>query len=215
MTDAQPTQGVLRAHAEIAYAEELAALATADDRPRPPSWRLSPWAVTTYILGGTLPNGVRITPKYLGSERLVEIAVASLATDRALLLLGVPGTAKSWVSEHLAAAICGNLVPATGAVHGRHGRDPDPLRLELRHAAGPGPVTGRHRSHAPDARHGGREPRAAGGADPHGSDVQDTLITVLSAKRCLPIPELNDRGPRTQARLQHHRHRQQPRQGRQ
>jgi hypothetical protein len=63
MTDAQPTQGVLRAHAENAYAGELAALAAADDRPRPPSWRLSPWAVTTYILGGTLPNGVPITPK--------------------------------------------------------------------------------------------------------------------------------------------------------
>ena len=46
-----------------------------------------------------------ISPKYVGSRRLIEVAVATLATDRALLLLGVPGTAKSWVSEHLAAAI--------------------------------------------------------------------------------------------------------------
>ena len=45
-----------------------------------------------------------ISPKYVGSRRLIEVAVATLATDRALLL-GVPGTAKSWVSEHLAAAI--------------------------------------------------------------------------------------------------------------
>jgi MoxR-like ATPase len=49
-----------------------------------------------------------MTPKYVGDRRLVEIAVATLATDRALLLLGVPGTAKSWLSEHLAAAISGD-----------------------------------------------------------------------------------------------------------
>ena len=50
------TEQVLRAHAEQAYADELAALAAVDDRPRPPQWRLSPWAVATYLLGGTLPD---------------------------------------------------------------------------------------------------------------------------------------------------------------
>ena len=56
-TDAAGSDGaVLRAHAEDAYADELAALAAADDRPRPPSWRLSPWAVATYLMGGTLPT---------------------------------------------------------------------------------------------------------------------------------------------------------------
>ena len=79
--------------------------AAVDDRPRPPHWRLSPWAVVIYLMGGTLSNGTVISPKYVGSRRLIEVAVATLATDRALLLLGVPGTAKSWVSEHLAAAI--------------------------------------------------------------------------------------------------------------
>ena len=83
MTDAQTAAPeILRAHAETAYADELQALAAVDDRPRPPSWRLSPWAVATYILGGTLPDGTQVSPKYLGSARLVEIAVASLATDR-------------------------------------------------------------------------------------------------------------------------------------
>ena len=48
---------ILRPHAEDAYAAELAALAAADDRPRPPSWRLSPWAVVTYLLGGALADG--------------------------------------------------------------------------------------------------------------------------------------------------------------
>ena len=56
-----------------------------------------------------------ITPKYVGERRLIETAVATLATDRALLLLGVPGTAKSWVSEHLAAAITGDSTLSSSA----------------------------------------------------------------------------------------------------
>src|SRR5215469_12508459 len=87
-------QAVLRQHVEQQFAEELAALVKHDDRQRPPNWKLSPWAVRTYILGGRLPNGFEVTPKYIGNARLVEIAVATLATDRALLLYGVPGTAK-------------------------------------------------------------------------------------------------------------------------
>src|SRR5207253_10618307 len=76
--------------------------------PRPPGWKLSPQAVVTYLMGGKLKGGIEITPKYIGNRRLIETAVATLATDRALLLLGIPGTAKSWVSEHLAAAVSGN-----------------------------------------------------------------------------------------------------------
>src|SRR5690242_20674129 len=87
-------EAVLRQHAEQQFAEELAELAKVDDRQRPPNWKLSPWAVRTYLLGGTLDNGFVITPKYIGNARLIEIAVATLATDRALLLYGVPGTAK-------------------------------------------------------------------------------------------------------------------------
>jgi len=86
---------ILRPHAELQYAAELAALAATDDRERPPNWRLSPWAVVTYLIGGELADGTVIVPKYVGKRRLVEIAVATLATDRALLLLGVPGTAKT------------------------------------------------------------------------------------------------------------------------
>ena len=98
---------LLREHAEQQFAEELQVLAEIDRYSRPPNWHLSPRAVTGYLLGGTLDNGFVITPKYIGNHRLMEIAVATLATDRALLLLGVPGTAKTWVSEHLAAAISG------------------------------------------------------------------------------------------------------------
>jgi len=102
------TEQVLRPHAEDEYAAELAALAKGDDKPRPPAWNMSPSAVVTYLLGGTAADGTEITPKYIGPRRLVEVAVATLATDRALLLLGVPGTAKTWMSEHLAAAISGD-----------------------------------------------------------------------------------------------------------
>ena len=99
---------VMRETAEKQYAAELTALAKVDDRDRPPRWNLSPWAVVTYLMGGKLKDGTEISAKYVGDKRIIEIAVATLATDRALLLLGVPGTAKSWVSEHLAAAISGD-----------------------------------------------------------------------------------------------------------
>src|SRR5581483_1907735 len=78
-----------------------------DKDERPEGWQLSPRSVRTYVLGGKAGN-TTIRPKYLGNQRVVEIAIATLATDRALLLTGEPGTAKSWLSEHLAAAISGD-----------------------------------------------------------------------------------------------------------
>jgi AAA domain (dynein-related subfamily) len=117
-------ENILRPHAEQSYAGELAVLAANDDRLRPPGWLLSPWAVTTYLLGGDVA-GTTITPKYVGDRRLIEVAVATLATDRALLLLGVPGTAKTWVSEHLAAAISGD---STLLIQGSSGTTDEAMR---------------------------------------------------------------------------------------
>src|SRR4051812_21040468 len=108
MTSPNTPSQALRQHAETQFAHELELLQKHDERQKPPQWKLSPWAVTTYLLGGTLPDGSEISAKYIGSRRIIEIAVSTLATDRALLLLGVPGTAKSWVSEHLSAAISGD-----------------------------------------------------------------------------------------------------------
>src|SRR5437764_13217551 len=82
---------VLREHAEEQYAEELHELARADDRQRPPNWKLSPWAVRTYLLGGKLPGGFEVTPKYVGNARLIEIAVPTPSTDRALPPDGLAG----------------------------------------------------------------------------------------------------------------------------
>src|SRR5690606_23876733 len=128
---APAAEAVLRPHAEQQFADELARLAEHDDRPRPPGWRLSPQAVTTYLLGGELPDGTVITPKYVGPRRLMEVAVATLATDRALLLLGVPGTAKTWVSEHLAAAVSGD---STLLVQGTAGTAEEAIRYGWNYA---------------------------------------------------------------------------------
>ena len=112
MTATPPT--VLRAHAEDARADELDALARLDEKQRPPGWRLSPWSVVTFVMGGRLKDGTDIIPKYIGDRRLVEIAVATLATDRALLLLGVPGTAKSW-RQSAATRPCSSRAPPVPA----------------------------------------------------------------------------------------------------
>src|SRR5262245_40956838 len=98
----------IRQPAEVQYQAELAALALADKAPRPPGWHLSPRAVETYVMGSKDPvGGVAITPKYIGDRSIVQVAIATLASDRALMLVGEPGTAKSWLSEHLTAAISG------------------------------------------------------------------------------------------------------------
>ena len=180
---------ILRRHAEQEYAAELEQVREADDRPRPPNWRLSPWAVKLYVLGGQLPSGVTIGPKYVGNARLIEIAVATLATDRALLLLGLPGTAKSWVSEHLAAAICGD---STRLVQGTAGTDETLLRYGWNYARllAEGPS---ERALVPTpvmrAMQDGAIARIEELTRIPG-EVQDTLITILSEKT-MPIPELS------------------------
>ena len=199
VTDADGSAGestrLLRPHAEQRYAAELAALAALDERPRPAGWRLSPWAVVTYLMGGALDDGTVITPKYVGSRRLMEIAVATLATDRALLLLGVPGTAKSWVSEHLAAAICGT---STLLVQGTAGTAEEAVRYGWNYARllaeGPSPEA-LVASPVMEAMRSGRIARVEE-LTRMPSDVQDALITVLSEKT-LPVPEL---GAEVQAR---------------
>lgn len=180
---------VLREHAEQQHADELSALAKSDDRPRPPNWLLSPWAVATYVLGGQLADGTEISPKYLGSRRLVEVAIATLATDRALLLLGVPGTAKTWLSEHLTAAISGD---STQLVQGTSGTAEESIRYGWNYARlladGPSPAA-LVASPVLRAMETGRIARIEE-LTRIPSDVQDALITVLSEKT-LPIPELD------------------------
>jgi len=179
----------LRLPAEEIYSAELEALAKNDDGGRPPNWRLSPKAVVTYLLGGKAKDATDISMKYIGSRRLIETAVATLATDRALLLLGLPGTAKSWVSEHLAAAISGSsqrIIQCTA------GTDENQVRYGWNYALllakGPS-IDALVKTPLTRAMEEGTIVRLEE-LTRMGSDIQDTLITVLSEKT-LPVPELD------------------------
>lgn len=181
---------LLRQHAETQYAEELSVLRERDTLQRPAQWALSPRAVLQYIMGGSLDDGFAITPKYYGDKRIMEIAIATLATDRALLLVGVPGTGKTWVSEHLAAAISGD---STLLIQGTAGTPEEAIRYGWNYARllveGPTP-NALVPSPLMHAMRGGKIARVEE-LTRIPSDVQDTLITILSEK-VLPIPELND-----------------------
>ncbi|MFD0583471.1 ATP-binding protein [Dactylosporangium darangshiense] len=181
---------VQRRHAEDEFAAELVALAACDERPRPPGWRLSPSAVVTYLLGGETSDGTVIVPKYVGPRRLMEVAVATLATDRALLLLGVPGTAKTWVSEHLSAAISGD---STLLVQGTAGTPEEAIRYGWNYARLLAEGPSRAALVSSPVLRAMAEGRIARIEEltrvP--SDVQDTLITILSEKT-LPVPELGE-----------------------
>lgn len=182
------TTAILRRHAEEQYAHELHELAQQDKRPRPPNWALSPWAVKTYLLGGKLKNGFEVSPKYIGNARLIEIAVATLATDRALLLYGVPGTAKSWVSEHLAAAVAGD---STLMIQGTAGTDESAIRYGWNYARllAEGPTEAALvKSPMLNAMRAGKIARFEE-LTRIPSEVQDSLISLLSEKT-MPIAEL-------------------------
>lgn len=180
---------LLREHAEQLYAQELEELKKQDAGKRPENWKLSPQAVVTYLTGGKLKNGFDVSPKYIGNKRLMEIAVATLTTDRALLLYGLPGTAKSWVSEHLAAGISGD---STLIVQGTAGTGEDAIRYGWNYA--------RLLAEGPSEKALVETPVVRAMKDGKivrieeltriGADVQDALITILSEKT-LPVPELN------------------------
>jgi len=116
--NSQPRTDVVREPAEVRYADQLEALRQNDSDKPPKSWRLSPRAVLNYIVGRKPLKAklndktveVPITRKFFGDDALVERAIVTLASERALLLVGEPGTGKSWLSEHLAAAISGNSI---------------------------------------------------------------------------------------------------------
>jgi MoxR-like ATPase len=140
-------------------------------------------------MGGKLKNGFEISPKYIGNKRLMEIAVATLITDRALLLYGLPGTAKSWVSEHLAAAISGD---SAMIIQGTAGTTEEAIRYGWNYA--------KLLSEGPSEKALVVTPVMRGMQEGKivrieeltriNADVQDTLITILSEKT-MPIPELN------------------------
>jgi MoxR-like ATPase len=182
---------VLRQPAEVKYRDELDYLASVDNSPRPFTWKLSPKMVRTFVLGSRQSDGLdrEIKQKFYGDPSVVERAVVTLASDRGLLLIGDPGTGKSWLAELLAAAVCGN---STFVVQGTAGTTEDQIKYSwnvamviARGQSGesmiPSPimtamrlgVTGRFEELT----------RCT-------SDVQDALISILSEKY-ISVPELH------------------------
>jgi MoxR-like ATPase len=181
MADAQ----MLRPPAEARYADELARLAAEDTAPRPAGWRLSPRAVRSFLLGDAKRG---VTRKFYGDDPLVDRAIVSLMSHQGLMLVGEPGTAKSMLSELLAAAISGT---STLVVQGSAGTTEDHVRYSWNYALllaegpseralVPSPVLNAMRS--------GRIVRfeEITRCPP---EVQDALISILSEKM-LALPEL-------------------------
>jgi MoxR-like ATPase len=119
---------VLRPPAEILYADELSDLSKADKEPRPPGWKLSPKAIRSFICGCKSPA---IGRKFFGDDVLVERAIIGLAGNRGLLMVGEPGTAKSMLSELLAAAISGC---STNTIQGSSGTTEDQIKYSWNYA---------------------------------------------------------------------------------
>lgn len=188
MTDTK--QDILRLPAEQLYAHELEALREEDKNvEKPVGWQLSPKAVLKFIVGGKAGK-TEITPKYIGHNRLVEIAIATLLTDRSLLLIGEPGTAKSWLSENLTAAICGD---SAKVVQGTAGTSEEQIRYSWNYAMllANGPSNeALIKSPIYRAMETGSVARFEE-ISRCASEVQDALISILSEKN-IAIPELGN-----------------------
>lgn len=180
-------ENTLRKSAEILFQKEIDALIANEKDPIPTGWKMSPKSVLTYITGGKAGD-VEIMPKYIGHKRLVEIAIATLVTDRALLLIGEPGTAKSWLSEHLTAAINGD---STKVVQGTAGTTEEQIRYSWNYAMlianGPSQEA-MVKSPIYRAMETGSIARFEE-ISRCASEVQDALISILSEKR-ISVPEL-------------------------
>ncbi|MEV6698076.1 AAA family ATPase [Streptomyces sp. NPDC051453] len=187
---------------EELYADELAFLAAHDSGPRPPGWRLTPRAVVTFVMGADeplrLPEGadpgegvprrLAVRRKFVGERALVERCVVTLAGERGLLLVGEPGTAKSMLSELLAAAVSGT---SALTVQGTAGTTEDQLKYGWNYALllaqGPSP-----KALVPSPVLAAMTQGAVARVEEVTRclpEVQDALISLLSERR-IAVPEL-------------------------
>src|SRR2546425_5464855 len=191
---------IQRPAAELLYTQELHRLAAADaDAPRPAGWKLTPLSVLKFILGD---EAAGLAPKFVGSRSLLERCIVALATNRGLMLIGEPGTAKSLLSELLAAAISHD---STLTIQGSAGTTEDNIRYSWNYALllAEGP-TERALVPAPLYR-GMNEGKLVRFEEITRCplEIQDTLLSILS-ERVMAIPEREDEGRMLYARDRHH-----------
>jgi MoxR-like ATPase len=180
-----------RLPAELLYADELAALAKSDDAPKPPGWALSMRAVRDFVLGGKAGK-TTLRSKIVTSPALIERAMVTLASNRALLLIGEPGTAKSLLSEMLAAAISGT---STLTVQGSAATTDDQIKYGWNYALllNEGPSA---RALVPSPIYRAMESGKIARFEEITRcppEVQDGMLSLLS-ERMLVVPELGDAG---------------------
>ncbi|MBE0335607.1 AAA family ATPase [Paenibacillus sp. 23TSA30-6] len=183
----EPLQDMMRQPAEHLYEHELEALRQHDKGRIPAGWQMSPQAVLTFITGGKAGK-TEITPKYIGNRRLIEMAIATLVTDRALMLIGEPGTAKSWLSENLSAAIYGHsglVVQGTAGTSEEHVRYSWNYAMLLANGPTPEALVQSPIMRAMEKGGIARFEEISRCA----SEVQDALISILSEKT-ISVPEL-------------------------
>jgi MoxR-like ATPase len=182
-----PTVDLQRPPAEALFAAELARLAEEDaGKPRPKGWRLTPQSVVRFVLGD---EALGIPPKFVGRRSFLERCVVALATNRGLMLIGEPGTAKSWLSELLAAAVSGD---STLTIQGSAGTTEDAIKYSWNYALllAEGPS---ERSLVPAPLYRGmREGKVARFEELTRCplEMQDVLLSILS-DRVMAVPELH------------------------
>jgi MoxR-like ATPase len=182
---AQDGTAVQRPPAEVRYADELARLRDTDTGERPPGWALSLTAARRFIVGDP---SVGVSRKFVGDPSLIDRALVSLATSRGLMLVGEPGTAKSLLSELLAAAVSGE---STLTVQGGAATTEDQIKYSWNYAL--------LVAEGPNQRSLVRAPLLRGMAEGKvvrfeeitrcPLEVQDCMLSPLS-DRVLAIPEL-------------------------
>src|SRR4029079_9515443 len=152
-------------------------------------WLLTPASVVAFVRGDA---ALGIEPKFVGSRAFVERCVVALATNRGLMLIGEPGTAKTWLSELLAAAISGD---STLTIQGSAGTTEDAIKYSWNYALllAEGPS---ERSLVPAPLYRGMQEGKIARFEELTRcplEMQDILLSILS-DRVLAVPALHGEG---------------------